>query len=28
MHRARAMSKLGATSVTELIRRALMVSQR
>ncbi|WP_368733556.1 LuxR C-terminal-related transcriptional regulator [Acinetobacter baumannii] len=28
IHRARAMSKLGATSVTELIRRALMVSQR
>ncbi|MBN8941353.1 MAG: hypothetical protein J0H01_17740 [Rhizobiales bacterium] len=28
IHRARAMTKLGATSVTELIRRALMVSQR
>lgn len=28
IHRARAMMKLGATSVTELIRRALMVSQR
>ncbi|MFX7776299.1 LuxR C-terminal-related transcriptional regulator, partial [Acinetobacter baumannii] len=28
IHRARAMAKLGATSVTELIRRALMASPR
>lgn len=28
IHRARAMAKLGATSVTELIRRALMTPQR
>lgn len=28
IHRARAMAKLGATSVTELIRRALMMPQR